>query len=205
MKKENKLVKFTMFVLLITIIAIVLVAGTYAKYTSKVSGESTATVAKWSIKVNNNELAAENSTVTFNLFETINDTGNTAQETDVEDGLIAPGTAGSFNLKVKNESEVTAKYSIDFVLKNTSNIPIEFSTDGTTWTNSITALAEKTLAVGAPEDTMTVQWRWAFNGTDSTNYQATQNDVTDTTLGIAAQTAPAKVIVTTTLTATQVD
>lgn len=205
MKKENNLVKFIMFVLLITIVAIVLVAGTYAKYTSKVSGESTATVAKWSIKVNNNELAVGNSTVTFNLFETINDTGNTAQETDVKAGLIAPGTAGSFNLKVKNESEVTAKYSIDFVLTNTSNIPIEFSTDGTTWTNSITAPAEKLLAVGAPEDTITVQWRWGFEGTDSVNYKTTQNDVTDTTLGTFAQTAPAKVTVTTTLTATQVD
>lgn len=205
MKKGNNLVKFIMFVLLITIVAIVLVAGTYAKYTSQVSGESTATVAKWSIKVNDKELAVENSKVTFNLFETINDTGNIAQETDVKAGLIAPGTAGSFNLKVKNESEVTAKYSIDFVLTNTSNIPIEFSTDGTTWTNSITAPAEKSLAVGAPEDTITVQWRWAFNGTDSTNYQTTQNDVTDTTLGIVAQTAPAKVTVTTTLTATQVD
>lgn len=205
MKKENKLVKFTMFVLLITIIAIVLVAGTYAKYTSNVSGESTATVAKWSIEVNDKEMTVANSKVTFNLFDTINDTGNTADETDVADELIAPGTAGSFDLKVKNESEVTAKYSIDFVLTNDSNIPIEFSTDGTTWTNSITAPAEKTLAVGAPEDTITVQWRWAFNGTDSTNYQITQNDITDTTLGIAAQTTAPTVKVTTTLTATQVD
>ena len=205
MKKDNKLVKFTMFVLLITIVAIVLVSGTYAKYTSEVSGESTATVAKWSITVNENELAAENSTVTFDLFKTINDTGNTADETDVADGLIAPGTAGSFNLKVKNESEVTAKYSIDFVLVNTSNIPIEFSIDGTTWTDSITAPAEKTLAVGAAEDTITVQWRWAFNGSDSTNYKTTQNDVTDTTLGIAAQKTAPTVKVTTTLTATQVD
>lgn len=205
MKKDNKLVKFTMFVLLITIVAIVLVSGTYAKYTSEVSGASTATVAKWSITVNGDELATENSTVTFDLFETINDTGNTADETDVADGLIAPGTAGSFNLKVKNESEVTAKYAISFVVSE-SDIPLEFSTDnGTTWTDSITAPAEKTLAVKAAEDTITVQWRWAFNGSDSTNYKTTQNDVTDTTLGIAAQTTAPTVKVTTTLTATQVD
>ena len=125
---------------------------------------------------------------------------------NIEDGKFSFGLDEvNFLLKVKNESEVTAKYSIGFVLTNTSKIPIEFSTDGTTWTNSITAPAEKSLAVGAPEDTITVQWRWAFNGTDSTNYQTTQNDVTDTTLGTAAQTAPAKITVTTTLTATQVN
>ena len=113
MKKDNKLVKFTMFVLLITIVAIVLVVGTYAKYTSDASGSSTATVAKWQIKANGTDITVDDATIAFNLFETINDTANTAQETDVKAGLIAPGTAGSFNLKVKNESEVTAKYSID--------------------------------------------------------------------------------------------
>lgn len=207
MKKDNKLVKFTMFVLLITIVAIVLVSGTYAKYTSKVSGESTATVAKWSIKVNDNELAAENSTVTFNLFDTINDTGNTAKETDVANKKIAPGTAGSFDLKVKNESEVTAKYAISFEVSE-SDIPLEFSTDkGVTWKDSITAPAEKTLAVGAAEDTVTVQWRWVYEVADSTdaNIVDANVDAADTTLGIAAQTTAPTVTVTTTLTATQVD
>ena len=205
MNNNRRTGKLIAILLLVAMISLVLLSGTYAKYTSDASGSSTATVAKWQIKANGTDITVDDATIAFNLFETINDTGNTAVETDVINNKIAPGTSGKFELNIENLSEVTAEYSIDFVLTNTSNIPIEFSTDGTTWTNSITAPAEKSLAVGAPEDTITIQWRWAFNGTDSTNYQTTQNDVTDTTLGTAAQTAPAKITVTTTLTATQVD
>lgn len=196
MKKNNKLVKFTMFVLLVTIVAIVLVVGTYAKYTSEASGSSTATVAKWQIKANGTDITVDDATIAFNLFETINDTGNTAVETDVINNKIAPGTSGKFELNIENLSEVTAEYSIDFVLTNTSNIPIEFSTDGTTWTTTLDTInSTSNLTAGTGTDTVTVQWRWVFNG----------NDGTDTTLGKVAQTAPAKVTVTTTLTATQVD
>lgn len=198
MKKDNKLVKFTMFVLLITIVVIVLVSGTYAKYTSDASGSATATVAKWQIKANGTDITVDDATIAFNLFETINDTGNTAVETDVINNKIAPGTAGKFDLKIDNLSEVTAEYSIDFVLTNTSNIPIEFSTDGTTWKTTLDTInSTSNLTAGTGTDTVTVQWRWVFNG----------NDGTDTTLGIVAQatdTAPI-VIVKATLTATQVD
>lgn len=203
MKKDNKLVKFTMFVLLITIVAIVLVSGTYAKYTSKASGEATATVAKWQIKANGTDITVDDAKITFDLFKTINDTGNTAEETDVANKKIAPGTAGKFDLKIDNLSEVTAEYSIDFVLTNSSNIPIEFSTNGTDWTTTLSTINSTdnlnaftgTDPDTADTDTVTIQWRWAFNG----------NDVTDTTLGIAAQTTAPTVKVTATLTATQVD
>lgn len=196
MKKDNKLVKFTMFVLLITIVAIVLVVGTYAKYTSDASGSSTATVAKWQIKANGTDITVDDATIAFDLFKTINDTGNTAVETDVINNKIAPGTAGKFDLKIDNLSEVTAEYSIDFVLTNNSNIPIEFSTNGTDWTTTLDTInSTSNLTAGTGTDTVTVQWRWVFNG----------NDGTDTTLGTVAQTAPAEVTVATTLTATQVD
>ena len=205
MKRDNKLVKFTTFVLLITILAIVLVSGTYAKYTSQVSGESTATVAKWSIKVNGSELAVAQPTITFNLFETIKDTDG-ATEDDVTESLIAPGTSGSFNLTVKNESEVTAKYAISFEVSE-SDIPLQFSIDGgQTWTDkTITNPTEKTLAIGAAEETLTVQWKWPYEVVDDANVVDTTVDTADTELGIEAQTAPAQVTVTTTLTATQVD
>lgn len=204
MKKENKLVKFTVFVLLITIVALVLVAGTYAKYTSEVSGASTATVAKWQIKANGHDITVESPTVTFDLFETVNDTGNTAIENDVVNDKIAPGTAGKFDIKIDNLSEVTAEYEIKFVLDNPSNIPVEFSTDGTTWKTSIDTIeSTDNLAAETGTDTVTIQWRWAFEGANSTNFTATQTDVTDTTLGTAETLATIKV--TTTLTATQVD
>ena len=48
-------------------------------------------------------------------------------------------------------------------------------------------------------DTITIKWRWAFTGADSSNYKTAQTDANDTTLGIAGTAAPtvkAKVVVT---------
>lgn len=206
MKKDNKLVKFTLFVLLITIVAIVLVSGTFAKYTSKVSGSSsTATVAKWSIEVNDTEITVGNPSVDFDLFTTINDTGNTAAETDVVSNKIAPGTEGKFDLKIENLSEVSAKYSIKFELPENNTIPIEFSADnGANWYKaSDPILSTSDLAAQTGTTTITVQWRWAYEGASSENYTDTQTDETDTALGTAV--TPATLTVTTTLTVTQVD
>ena len=47
--KNNKLAKFMALVLLVTLLAVILVSGTYAKYTTAVSAKDTATVARWNI------------------------------------------------------------------------------------------------------------------------------------------------------------
>ena len=45
-------------------------------------------------------------------------------------------------MSVENASEVTAKYSINYTIDNTKNIPLEFSLTGTDgWTNDITTLS----------------------------------------------------------------
>lgn len=202
------------------------VSGTYAKYTSTFTGSDSARVAKWAFKIGDNTDMTQN-TFTFDLFSTINDTvldndGNIVAETDVAapnstdttnniSGLIAPGTRGSFKLALRNLSEVNAKYSLELTETNAGNVPIEYSLDGTNWitatdvgggvrTIAFTGITNQALNMNATSDTeMTIQWRWAFEGADSTNYQTTQTDVTDTTLGIggtATVTVDAKVIVT---------
>ena len=199
MKKENKLGKFVAFVLLITLVALILVANTYAKYTTETNLTAEATVAKWSIKVNDNDIK---DSTTFNLFDTIYDTTTAGgEETDVSTGKIAPGTKGSFSMIIKNESEVTAEYTISYKVEG-ARVPLEFSTDdGLTWTKTLNATEAKTLAKEGGNDTVTVQWRWAFSGNESTNYTTTQTDKSDTDLGEAAST----VTVTATLTASQVN
>lgn len=192
MKRNNKVVKFAIFVLLITIIAFALVAGTYAKYTTEVSGSDTVRVAKWSIKVNGTEITTvQDETVTFDLFNTIYDSDGTTTESDVANGLIAPGTSGSFDLQIENLSEVNAEYSIAFEMTNAANVPLEFSTDGTTWGN-LDSIESTAIAMSNGTSTVNVKWRWQFAG-----------DHTD--IGIAAQTAPQNVEVTATITVDQVD
>jgi len=210
MNKESKLLNFAIFILLITIITTSMVSGTYAKYITTVTGVASAPIAKWSIKVEGTEIAVTGSepTVAFNLFNTILDTdtsdGNesTEGELDVKEGLIAPGTQGSFDLDIENLSEVTATYKIDLVVTNTDDIPIKFSLDsGTTWETwetgtTITINAEENLEKEIGKDTITIKWKWEFDGDD-------------TALGLAAKTdteeSPApQIAVQATITVTQV-
>ena len=203
--KKNRTMKLACVLLALVIMTSCFVGGTFAKYTSTTTGSGTATVAKWSFTVNGSEFATtEASTLTFNLFDTINDTGNTEDEADVADGKIAPGTAGSFALVVKNTSEVNAKYTITLTETNTSNVPLQYSVDGNTWVDSVTELTMDSLTdVAIAQDgeaTVTVYWKWGYEG----GHEG-QTDETDTALGIAAQGTAPTVVIAATLTATQVD
>lgn len=204
------------------------VSGTYAKYTSTFTGSDSARVAKWAFKIGditNTSAAGAGTTFSFDLFKTINDTDgsketdvaapNTTDTTNNISGLIAPGTQGSFDIKLQNLSEVTAMYGIKYKVTNTAGIPVEFCTvtatetcadTSTAWKASIDeVVADKTntnLAMNAGSDTTTtVKWRWAFErGADDTEKNAA--DVVDTTLGIDG-TATLKVDAT--VVVTQVD
>ncbi len=197
--RKSKTMRVASFLLVLTLMTSCFVGSTFAKYTSTASGSDTATVAKWSIFVNNNQIAAENPSITFDLFNTIKDSDGSNNENDVGQNLIAPGTSGSFDLKILNGSEVTAKYEINFEVTNTSNIPIQYSIDnGNTWSNTLSSITDKTLTIGAAEVTETVQWRWTFNNGEEGNKA-------DTALGITAQGTAPFITVKATLTAEQVD
>lgn len=205
MKKNNKLGKFAVFVLLITIIAVILVANTYAKYITSKDLEAVATVAKWSIKLGGKDIT-QNEAVTFDLFTTVKDTDG-SDETDVSANRIAPGTQGSFDVELENASEVTAKYTVTFESQNTSNIPVEFSVDGgKTWKTDIKELTlTDVLEAGAKTSTTEspkISWRWVLErGTEDS--EKTINNGFDTDLGIV-ETAPT-VTVTAHLVAEQVN
>lgn len=203
--KNNKLAKFMALVLLVTLLAVILVSGTYAKYTTAVSAKDTATVAKWSIKLGNEDIAkSTEKTFAIDLFSTITNTdGSEEKNVKKTDGsLIAPGTMGSFTLlSLKNESEVNAKYSVTYTLANESGVPLEFTTnkdDESSWKSDFTTInvSNEALAMDATATTATVYWRWAFT-------KDTARDTSDTTLG-TAETAP-KVTVTATVNVEQVD
>lgn len=188
--KNNKTVKFMALVLFVTILAIILVSGTYAKYTTSVTGSDTATVAKWSIKLGDEDIAkSTEKTFTIDLFSTITNT-NGSEEKNVKEtdgSLIAPGTMGSFTLaSLKNESEVNAKYSVTYTLTNESGVPLEFTTnkdDESSWKSDFTAInvSDENLAMDATATTATVYWRWAFT-------KDTARDTSDTALGTTTPT-----------------
>ena len=200
--KNNKLAKFMALVLLVTLLAVILVSGTYAKYTTAVSAKDTATVARWNITLNGEDISkGTQKTLKLGLFDTINDTDFTSEESDVTAGKIAPGTTGQFEIaKLINNSDVNAQYKITYSIDNNNNIPLEFSKDknaaDSEWKslsdfsmNNFEALS-KDLTEGV--STGTIYWRWKFERND---------DSADTDFGINTP----EVVVTATITVEQVD
>lgn len=207
MKKDNRTVKFAIIVLALTMIALILVAGTYAKYTSSGSGTDSVKVAKWSFKVGDKDITTATESFTFDLFKTIKDSDGNANETDVKAGkIIAPGTSGEFSFDVENTSEVNAKYSLSYTVTNDGNIPVEFSVDDGPWVSALDSknVTDKAIAMGVKE-TVKVKWRWAYEGSSSTNFQSSQTDNTDTALGVTAQGTANTLTVKIDASATQVD
>lgn len=181
---------------LLSVVSMGSVAGTYAKYTSNATSTDSARVAKWSFKVGTTDIATS-STFTFNLFETV-DSNVKAGEAE---NIIAPGTEGSFTISLENNSEVNATYAIDYTVTNTANIPVEFSIDnGTTWTTTLEDVTDTDINMSGATDSITIKWRWAFEGTSSSNYTVSQTDLTDTALGV---TGTDTITVTANITATQ--
>ena len=204
MNNQRSQRRSSMMVRLVAVLAVTMmftmcfVGGTFAKYTSSATGTDNAKVAKWDIEVNNYNITTSD-TFTFDLFNTVKDTnGNPETDMRPNDGtIIAPGTRGSFDIVITNNSEVNATYAIDYTV-NTSSIPVEFSKNGTDWVTNINQLNVTDYAIGlGTEETVTVYWRWRFEADN-----VTVGDATDTSLGSAAT---ATLTVVANVTATQVD
>ena len=199
-KKEKKVFLACIALLLLTVLTVYVISGTYARYSSQITGTSTARAAKWAWKINNQDLTAGTTEVDLNLFETILSTDENAEQNvkkGVRENIIAPGTNGKFTIKVQNLSEVKASYKYTLSQTNSGRIPIEYSTDKTSWTSDITTLnatTAKELAVGSEATDATIYWRWAIG--DSSK------DAADTTIGFRGTDT---VIVKATLQLTQVD
>lgn len=213
MKKKNHTMRIAAGVMTAALLSTCAISSTFAKYTSESTGTATARVAKWDILFGE-EKTTMSKTFTFDLYSTLYDTTANNEETDVKKGddvtRIAPGTQGSFAVKITNNSEVTAKYTVSFAIGYTDDtantevksvtIPLQFSKDRSDWKTSIADLdivntAAVNLAMGG-NDTYTVYWKWDYEDTTDDD-----RDKNDTILG----TAGAEIQITATVTATQVN
>lgn len=173
--KKNRIFILGIVTMFVAILSLTLVSGTLARYTSSGTGVASVNVANWSVVVEDKDVA-KNDDFTLSLFDTIYEYDTTSADVDVKDGLIAPGTQGAFDYTLTNDSEVTAKYSVVYTI-NEDGVPLEWSTDGVVWTDTlanVTAGDETKLAKEGGEATIYIYWRWAFDG---------DNDI-DTNLGI---------------------
>ncbi len=173
MKKNNRSM-LMLFGLMLMMCCAVFVSGTYAKYTSKYTGKDEATIAKWAWEVNTTAINGVDAptTYTLDLFTTINDTVDGADETDVADDRIAPGTKGSFEIEITNNSEVNGKYAVDFTETIPTGANIVFST---TESGTYGALADivaddtATRINQGETKTLTYYWKWDYSKDDATD------------------------------------
>ena len=201
--------------LFFTLMTFYFLGSTFAKYTSSARLTGFASVAKWDIQVLNHKLTAEEKSITVDLFSTLDDTlGGSETDVDLSQKVIAPGTQGSFDLEIQNNSQVNAQYTISFSdNKYTCNIPLEYQVipTGSTpspqgWEKDISkcdigALGIKKLPFETSKNSVeyTVHWRWPFSDLSNT----VQGDKADTLLAISD--TPASAEVTATITVTQLD
>lgn len=192
--KKNKVLLLGIITVFVAIFSLTLVSGTWAKYTSTVSGADNAKVAKWEWKVSDLEVkqGMTSTNFEFDLFNTIKDTKTGGDETKVKENLIAPGTSGEFSFNIANLSEVNAKYYITFEVTQEGTapkVPLKFKlNDDADWSDTLTGIAEGAavpIAMETGTGSVKVQWQWAFEGAEGT-------DATDTTIGFAAPTVTVK-------------
>ena len=159
MKKKNTLLIIAL--LLLVGISSIFVAGTYAKYTSTISGVSgTASIAKWTFRTNN-----ESVTMNINFSETYDASTLVANK-------IAPGTSGSFTIALSNAGgETGVDYTLTFGTITPTIAGLTLSNGGNTLTSSSTVTGH---IDPNGSDTVTIDWVWAYES---------GNDPADTTLG----------------------
>ena len=189
MTKKN--VKTMMLILVVLIIGLYFVSGTYARYTSTINGKVTAKVAKWAVTLNGVDMTTAEETMELTFEET-------EANNDVVDGYIAPGSElYSNDLEIDpTGTQVAMDYTIELG-EITSNeelsgkikiARLEKMVDGN-WTNV------NDFSVGSPYNGTIelVDQENALTSDESVTYRVVlawdnveDNNATDTELGVIA-------------------
>ena len=161
---KNKMLRIASVLLVAVLLSTCAIAGTFAKYTTETSAVASAKVAKWDFDFAG--LDDSSKTFVFDLFKNVKDEDGTQEDhVKVGDGvnIIAPGTSGSFQIDLKNNSEVAAEYTIAFAIDK-AGVPLKFKVNGTgDWADTIENVTAEVITMGGTA-TLTVEWIWAFEG-----------------------------------------
>lgn len=170
---NKKVLKFSAILLLIT--AIVLMAQyAFSKFRDSFNGDAEGQVAKWSFKVN----GSTDEVQTFNLVETMD------ENSTVTEGMIAPGTSGSFNLEVDTTTtETDLTYTIEIELENKPEnmrfyADSEYKKEYPVIDNKITINDNILLEDNEPIRNTTIYWNWELL-TGNTEEEFLENDEID--------------------------
>lgn len=175
MKKKSK----KLIILLCAIILIMAIGTggyTYAKYITAVKGGGQADIAKWSFTVGKNSEQIQNIALS-----------NIVDKNTLVNGKIAPGTSGEFFIDIDGTgSEVGIDYEVKFSNEKNKPSNIVFSI-GEQKYKSLSEIKEMKGNIGINDSSKTrrvqVNWKWEYE--TGTDIEINENDILDTTEGVA--------------------
>lgn len=169
--KKNKMMRLASVLLVAVLLSISAIGGTFAKFTDTYEGKATATVANWAFEMNDEAIS---NSFQFNLGDTLTEIGGGVEaEVDTEKHVIAPGTQGTFDIKLENLSDVTAAYAIT-IGGGVNNLPVNFTFGG-----HADAAGEGTIGFGQTA-TITVTWEWPWTEDSENSYKGLSDEYTIT-------------------------
>lgn len=202
--KKNKMMRLASILLVLVLMTSSVVGGTFAKYITSASGTDTARVAKWGVDVVvtvDGAFATEYAATTQNLEDV---TGAKIEKTVISSGtdnILAPGTNGTLLAKasITGAPEVSTKVTKVATLDLGENWVVDgvyycpltingvygmYYASADAFEEAVEATLNEEFYAAANADLTadkTVEWSWAFEGTDGQ-----QTDDRDTALGDAA-------------------
>lgn len=189
MKKNKKRILLIALLLLLIVFMVLLGRGSYSKYLTQVKGKGVIEVAKWAFLVNGETASITN----INLAKTY--TAETlAQNT------IAPGTRGSFDIKIDTTgSEVGINYDVKFENENSKpqNLQYTYNAHTVSTIKELEPFLIGTIEANSNEKVkiMTIEWNWPYETGSSENEKLAQ-DVEDTNDGKLLENYSFDIIVT---------
>ncbi len=127
--KKNLPIKLATLAIMLTFITGSLVSGTFAKYTTAVTGAQQVRVAKFAFNLKDGTgtfTQSQSEEASFDIFS-YTDSGVYANGVNGGAKFIAPGTSGDLQLQVENLSEVDVAVSFALTEANASSIPIYYT------------------------------------------------------------------------------
>lgn len=175
--------------LALTLISTCLMGGTLAKYTADVTGDATATVAKFAFDLNG--ATEQTGSQKIDLSALFSKAYNN-DKVSASSAVVAPGTSGKVAIKLENKGEVAIKPTFTIAETNNGNIPLQYAitttdTEPTSWQKANELAPTMTeVAVGSAAQTFYLHWRWDPDSTAAA----------DTALGVKETLDTAKLDIT---------
>ena len=195
--KKNNVMRIASALLVAVLLTTCAISGTFAKYTTTASGDTSARVAKWGFGT-----ATE---ITFNLFDKAYNNGAVSSDENV----VAPGTTGTANITLVADDEAAATevaYTFDANVEITGDATLlsklvwkldgeKVGENGTyaELEKAINDTFDKTYTPGqTPDTTFSITWEWDFDGDDTTDTQLGAAGTAEVTVTISFEATQTK-------------